>query len=355
MFASFHFRPRKTHKLLMVAIGLLTVLSGLSYGQRTDAKELYGATSPVWSPDGQHVAYVIQQTVQQQNRPDLYLFDVGGSTATKLAENASGPTWSPDGQKIAYTGYDGSNETINFIDVKSRKSTQLTIGYDPAWSPNGKHLAYLVGQTLHMANADGAPPRRPITDSTVQVWSYGWSPDGSQIAFVAQGQTDGTTVLYVSNPDGSALHKIADSTYDASLAWSPNSKQLLLVGHCGDQSVANLCVVNSDGSSLRHLATQGLQPVWSPDGRQILFTLNSGLCVIHVDGSNPRCLTKPNDPFNNDFGASWSPDSHQILFVRMHNPQVTRPGDPYLIYSEVYMMNADGSNLRPLPDGLQRF
>ncbi len=335
---------RKAYRLLVLGSVVLTILSLLAHGQRSAAKELYGATSPAWSPDGQHIAYI----VQHPDHTDLYVFDVASFTATKLAENASDPSWSPDGQRIAYTGHEGDNVTVDFIDVKGGKSTQLTIGYYPMWSPDGKHLAYLVAQTLHLASADGAPPRLPITASTLTVWDYWWSPDGRQIAFMAQGTTDNTTILYTINSDGSALHKIADSTFDASLAWSPNSKQLLLLGYCGDTSVTNLCVAEADGSSLRRLAPPRLQSSWSPDSRQILFTFNSGVCVMNADGSGQHCLTRADDPYNSDFSAAWSPDNRQIVFVRMHTPQTVKPG-------ELYLMSADGSSLQRLPDDVQSF
>ncbi len=74
--------------------------------------------------------------------------------------------------------------------------------------------------------------------------------------------------------------------------------------------------INADGSGLRQLTT-GLDPVLSPDGRQVAFTRwdSSGngaqgtLRVINVDGSGERVLLsdvhQPKSP-------AWSPDGSQV-------------------------------------------
>ncbi len=71
--------------------------------------------------------------------------------------------------------------------------------------------------------------------------------------------------------------------------------------------------VNGDGTDLK-LITHGIDPTWSPDGKQIIFTrwdnTNPGVFVINADGSNERLV----------FGtpqARWarmSPDGKYIVF-----------------------------------------
>jgi hypothetical protein len=73
--------------------------------------------------------------------------------------------------------------------------------------------------------------------------------------------------------------------------------------------------VNGDGSNLT-LVSRGIDPAWSPDGRQIAFarwdTLYPGLYVVNADGSNERLV----------YGAQrirspkWSPDGKYIAFVQ---------------------------------------
>jgi len=71
----------------------------------TDAKG--GAYDPAWSPDGQHIAYI----VRQNGRHDIWVSRPDGSQAAPItaAGTCRAPTWAPDGGMIAYlsnpTGY----------------------------------------------------------------------------------------------------------------------------------------------------------------------------------------------------------------------------------------------------------
>lgn len=82
-------------------------------------------------------------------------------------------------------------------------------------------------------------------------------------------------------------------------------------------------------------------PVFSPDGRQILFHATAegasatDLFVMNSDGTNLRRLTTHPD---SDTTPTWSPSGTQIAFTS------DRTGKP-----QIYVMNIDGSGLRRLP------
>jgi WD40-like Beta Propeller Repeat len=74
--------------------------------------------------------------------------------------------------------------------------------------------------------------------------------------------------------------------------------------------------INADGSSL-HRITDGVDPIWSGDGRQIAFTRwrdPRGVWIINADGSGERRLFD----WNETRWPSWSPDDSQVLFSRQH-------------------------------------
>lgn len=97
--------------------------------------------------------------------------------------------------------------------------------------------------------------------------------------------------------------------------------------------------MQADGSNLTQLTQppgNNSQPTWSPDGSKIAFRsrrdVNSELYVMNADGSNPVRLTN-NPAFDGEIPA-WSPDGTRIAF---HSD---RDGDP-----EIFVMSADGSDV----------
>jgi dipeptidyl aminopeptidase/acylaminoacyl peptidase len=74
--------------------------------------------------------------------------------------------------------------------------------------------------------------------------------------------------------------------------------------------------IQADGSNLQRI-TDGVDPIWSPDGKQIAFTRwrdPRGVWVVDADGSNERRVFD----WDEARWPSWSPDGSQILFSRQH-------------------------------------
>lgn len=79
-------------------------------------------------------------------------------------------------------------------------------------------------------------------------------------------------------------------------------------------SGGDINVVNPDGSGLRTIA-RGLDPAWSPDGKQIAFTKwvdGPGLYVINADGTGERRLYD----LNNAKSPAWSADGSMIVVTK---------------------------------------
>jgi len=91
---------------------------------------------------------------------------------------------------------------------------------------------------------------------------------------------------------------------NALIAFTSNAFRLLAI-----------FVVNPDGTGLRNLTPDGAgesDPVWSPDGRKILFSKSGDLYVMDAAGSGRVKLA---DGDQGIFEHRWSPDGRMIAFV----------------------------------------
>lgn len=126
---------------------ILNMVSG-ELKQLTDAG--YSDRSPVWSPDGERVAFISDRG----GNDDLYVIDVGSHELIRLTDTAElewSPTWSPDGTQIAFQRTSeiehGLEEVHLFVLTISDGSVeQLTNqpnnDYTPDWSPDGQYIAF---------------------------------------------------------------------------------------------------------------------------------------------------------------------------------------------------------------------
>jgi Tol biopolymer transport system component len=226
---------------------------------------------------------------------------------------------------------------------------------------NVRALGVKSSYTL-VANAEGGTVTPAIS------LPFSVSAPSHQIAFAA------TRGIYVVNADESGVGALVLDTAAAfplygRPAWSPDGARLVF------QKDSAIEIVNADGSGLTRVAI-GFDPVWSQDGTRIRFAkaVSSGgaqteIDEVAVDGSSAsRLAVWPtafhsalatgfiNDGYSGDFGSrlTWSPDLSQVVFERLlwDVPVVTYCGgdvdEDCGVFTRLYVMNADGSGLRPV-------
>ena len=264
--------------------------------------------------------------------------------------------------KIAFTSDRNGFLDIYVMDADGNNQRQLTFGAvnpadgfrrtyasNPVWSPNGTKIAFSGNLdyqrlNLNVMNADGT--RIKAITRGLDVSSIAWSPDGAKLAFSDSCVTiDGLceTDIYIVNLDGSGLTKLTASNGapDLQPAWSPDGSKIVFVAVRSDGS-DGIYLMNIDGSGLVRLTNSNSDnsPTWSPDGAEIAFRRDDDVYVMTSVGSNQRQLTSGHQA--DEYRIAWSPDRTKILF-----------GDRRLNgNSEVYVINADGSNKQDLTNNL---
>ncbi|MCB9076424.1 MAG: SH3 domain-containing protein [Anaerolineaceae bacterium] len=295
------------------------------------------------------------------------------------------------GQMVFQTSSGGE---IKLINADGSGLRTLTAGIDPVLSPDGRQVAFTrwigdIGE-LWVINSDGSNERQ-ILGEMHQAKGPDWSPDGSQVVlnFQKGGRLeeshkcqpfdtnpnpprnagnfrsglnnngefelcwtvppDPNWSLRTINIANSSFEDLYGGLYAFRPAWDPSQPWRVV-----SDSGAGLLSVSVDDPDTRQEVTSVIgdsSPVFSPDGRYIAVTskLQNEYSIFRMnsDGSGRVRLTQTPlwvpiqadtaGQLWNDVSPTWSPDGSLIAFL------TDRTGR-----WEIWLMNADGSNQRPM-------
>ncbi|MCY4658454.1 MAG: hypothetical protein OXF93_01390 [Acidobacteria bacterium] len=305
-----------------------------------------------------------------------YLAKSGPSAAIAFSDGTVGatgdignPSWSRDGARLVYQQGPiattarprAPGERLRGIDAAL--DLRYASGF-PAVSPDGRRLVVSerTGRgrpddrtSLAVWNTDGGEPSR-IFRGDGSVMSPQWSPDGEWIVFgmgnYFLARTRPGRVMLV-RADGSEAHAVTRGPGNAGFpSFSPDGTEV--VYRFWTDTAAGLRIVTLADGAVRTLTT-GYDnfPGWSPRGDRIVFSrLADGdfdIFTIRPDGTDLRRLTTAP---GNDSHPAWSADGDHILFSssRYGFKDEAPLSDIPQAYGELFMMQADGSEQRPLTD-----
>lgn len=281
-----------------------------------------------------------------------------------------------------------SNRSVIVADA-SGQNQQIVVGsdqadptdnYDPAFSADGTQLAYVRESSPGTDNAewfivvaqfDGSNPRQlASTRSTSKLDRPSWSPDGSMIAYVQEG--DGTSVRIARISDGADLGTLsAQDWYDfGDPAWSPSDPTTIVAtaqSQWNPQLVrVTIAILNGTVSTLAVTALDNpvdpvkgagstacpaqvaetqralisydmydTSPAFTPDGGRVAFAAFQGrsLCEVNVDGTGghrvavagnmpPPMTNPPSDAIESIGRLAWAPDGTFLAVGLEYNEPV---------------------------------
>jgi TolB protein len=240
------------------------------------------------------------------------------------------PVWSPDGEWIAYMGNRGDADGNGVFKRRPDGSDAVNVTQSgregrqfarlPAWSPDGRRLAFLANDdhlsvSIYTVSADGGPWKR-VTDraDSIKSWmALDWSPDGQWIAYVDRGER---RIRLVPAAGGASRSLLQELTPVGMPRWTPDGTALLYTSHrSGNRDVL---LVPASGGTPRPIVTHpgaDDRARMSPDGRWISFTSDrtgqvEAYLVPTTGGAPIRITDRAGYQHGN---ASWAPDGKRLV------------------------------------------
>ncbi|QHC24416.1 amidohydrolase family protein [Streptomyces sp. GS7] len=276
------------------------------YGfERTAAGPVRGVHLPALSPDGRKVAFAALNSLWLA--PTSGGGAPRRITAADATRYVLAPSWSRDGRSLVYADDRDGLFAVRRRDLESGAETVLAAGgrVQPALSPDGGRLAALdmSGNLVVRSLADGtekvlaAPmgagglPGRPS-----------WSPDGRYLALCDRNRLnrrfrEGYNVIRIVDAESGKdrLHPVAEHVsiadrYDSGPVWSPDGRQLALIA----ESALWVLPVRPDGTpdgAPRQLTEESADhPSWSGDSATLLYLSAGKLRLIPAAGGPARTV-----------------------------------------------------------------
>jgi dipeptidyl aminopeptidase/acylaminoacyl peptidase len=270
---------------------------------------------PVLSPDGRHVVFSLVEPDYDPAKQvsDLWLVPADGSapprrlTATRAGE--SSPVWSPDSTRIAFTARREGDETaqVYILPLTGGEAVRLTSSAagaaNPKWSPDGKSMLF-ESQVYPGAQSD-ADNRKIAAERKARKYNAR-AYEAFPVRYWNVWLDDTTPHIFVQAVEGNAPAR--DLLAGSKLAASPGF-----------------------GGPMNPLSgEQVLQPAWSPDGREVIFTayvnrqermfseVESHLFRVAAAGGEPLRISTAGQSFGN---PRFSPDSKSLYALHSKNPE----------------------------------
>ena len=324
--------------LMFVSAHVINAEENFSRFEPMDVFDLEWASDPRVSPDGETIVYVRKSNdiMKDRERSNLWQVSADGKDHRPLYSGLNSirsPRWSPTGEKLAFISNDTGSQQIHvrwFDNGDTAVISQLQASpSNLSWSPDGKWLAFTMNvkaPTKSIAEPRTKPEgatwaKKPITVTTTR-YQY----DGRGIVEPAYRH------VFIVPADGGTSRQLTEGNFNhyGSLAWSPNSDQVFFSAYRSDDwelvsDEADIYSVNISTKKLKQITNQSgaeRSPVISPNGKMIAFTKEERrplayspdrIAVMDLNGQNLRMLSEDLD--GDASNLIWADDNESIYYT----------------------------------------
>jgi Tol biopolymer transport system component len=246
-------------------------------------------SSMAWSADGRTLAFSRRNATELNTAvlspPRLWIFDsVSGESFPAFPDDqklAFEPRWSADGQWLSYVSPDLGGVGVYNLQTKQEQFYASTTGEPGIWHPQRNELLVSVVQPLGELYVSHLWLINPVddiqvnlsgTEKLVEDGAPAWSPDGAWLALRRKEFTGPTATpgkqIWLMRADGSeATALTADAAFDfGSPLWSPDGRYLLFhrLSLKGPEITLSVWVLEVASRRTWQVANPGQRPQWMP-------------------------------------------------------------------------------------------
>jgi Tol biopolymer transport system component len=192
------------------------------------------------------------------------------------------------------------------------------------WSPTRSEL--------YIADADGKNARKLVAGLELD-YNASFSFDGEWVVFTSERY--GSADIFRVRTTGMELERLTDDpAFDDQAALSPDGNSLAFVStrETGSTDIHILDMKTRQTRNLTHSPGGDYRPIWSPDGRRIAFSSDRGTKLqrskgnweqiqeasVYVVGADGRDLRKLSSGEGRFAGSpKWSPDGTRVIFYEL--------------------------------------
>lgn len=285
---------------------------------------------PVWSPDGQRIAF----ERLGPNYCEMFLVPgLGGAEqeVRKCQDAASNYfDWTPDGRGLVSSerldGGKGDFQMFRF-DLQSGRKDALSYervagaqDLDARYSPDGRHLAFRRGlapySDLFVMPAEGGQARQ-VTRISARIRGYAWMADNRTLVYSSD--HSGVPALYAVDVEDGQSEALGIGP--AAFPDAARGGNAVVYEITRTQVRLARLPLRADGAPARLLAPStgnDYGAVLSPDGRRVVFSSDrSGQRQAWLYDFDSDTTTQLTDaPASPTLSVRWSPDADRILAVQ---------------------------------------
>jgi dipeptidyl aminopeptidase/acylaminoacyl peptidase len=310
-----------------------------------------------FSPDGTRVAFVVMDPSKGERRArHIWLHEIKSGAVRQItfsAKDESSPRWSPDGKHLAFLSNREDQQQIYVMRMDGGEAAALTKGkrsvHSFAWSPDGKQIAFLAPDPktdaeekkekakddAHVVDKDDKQPRlwllaiatdeaKALTDPKWEISELAWMPAGDRIIISAtdRPESDQEThrIFSVALSNGARTLLLAPDGPFGELRVSPDGRTVSYVGCRVDGPTPHDVMLLDIGKrATRNLTGASLDRAihehqWAKDGS--LLALYADGFRNKLVGFSPEGMSQnpANPPTGNVSGFAVS-GSGEVVFV----------------------------------------